>query len=240
MLKIFKKYRNTKIIIIAILLIFASVSILVISCTKNFQIKQKYILTGEVSSTSAPPAGSEIIIRNLEVKFPGETNMESGDAAGDKMPDETINENSLNNNAVENQGEDSVQDNIDFTSSDSFRIEVKLSEQKVFVFHKDNIIKEMICSAGTEEKPTPRGEFKTTEKGNYFWSDKYNVGAYYWVRFYNEYLFHSVPFDENNKMIEEEYEKLGTPASHGCIRLKPEEAKWLYDMLPPGVKVVIY
>jgi len=41
-------------------------------------------------------------------------------------------------------------------------------------------------------------------------------------------------------MIIEEYEKLGSPASHGCIRLKLEEAKWLYEKLPSGVKVIIY
>jgi lipoprotein-anchoring transpeptidase ErfK/SrfK len=53
-------------------------------------------------------------------------------------------------------------------------------------------------------------------------------------------LIHSVPFDENGEMIVEEFEKLGNPASHGCIRLRLEEAKWLYETLPLGVKVVIY
>ena len=46
--------------------------------------------------------------------------------------------------------------------------------------------------------------------------------------------------DENGEMIVEEFEKLGNPASHGCVRLRLEEAKWLYETLPLGVKVVIY
>lgn len=66
------------------------------------------------------------------------------------------------------------------------------------------------------------------------------MGAYYWIRFYKKYLFHSVPFDENKEMIMEEYEKLGRPASHGCIRLKLDEAKWLYEKLPLGVTVLIH
>jgi len=103
-----------------------------------------------------------------------------------------------NNNPGQNEDQD-----IDFSNSDDFRIEVDLTKQKVFVYYKDNLIKEMI-------------------------------------RFYKKYLFHSVPFDKNGGMIIEEYEKLGSPVSHGCIRLKLEEAKWLYDKLPSGVKVIIY
>ncbi len=129
---------------------------------------------------------------------------------------------------------------IDYNDAGSFRIEVDLSKQATYIFHKDELIKEMICSGGTEEKPTPTGEFETTQKVSYFWSDKYNMGAYYCVRFYKVYLFHSVPFDADNVMIVEENEKLGSPASHGCIRLGLEDAKWIYEMLPLGVRVLIY
>lgn len=131
-------------------------------------------------------------------------------------------------------------DNIDFSNSADFRIEVDLSRQKVLIYYKDKLLKEWICSGGTEEKPTPEGEFKTTGKGEYFWNPKYNMGGYYWIRFYGAYLFHSVPFDKNNNIIQEEYNKLGVPASHGCIRLEVENARWLYEKLPLGVRVNIY
>ena len=36
-----------------------------------------------------------------------------------------------------------------------------------------------------------------------------------------------------------ETEKLGTPASHGCIRLSPADAAALYDLTPLGTAVVI-
>ena len=163
-----------------------------------------------------------------EDTFKEETGEKQGSADGEEIKDE-------NNSSGQNEDQ-----NIDFSNSDDFRIEVDLSRQRVFIYYKDNQIKEMVCSGGTEEKPTPIGEFETYEKIEYSWVSKYNIGAYYWVRFYNEYLFHSVPFDENGEIIIEEYEKLGTPASHGCIRLELEEAKWLYEMLPLGVKVLIY
>jgi lipoprotein-anchoring transpeptidase ErfK/SrfK len=46
--------------------------------------------------------------------------------------------------------------------------------------------------------------------------------------------------DENKEIIEEEAEKLGQPASHGCIRLKVEDAKWVYDNIPEKTEVFIH
>ena len=129
---------------------------------------------------------------------------------------------------------------IDFSNSDYFKIEVDLKKQRVFVYYKGKIIREMICSGGVDSSPTPTGEFATTQKIEYDWVDRFNMGAFYWVRFYKSYLFHSVPFDKNGNMKVEEFEKLGSPASHGCVRLELEEAKWLYEKLPLGVKVWIY
>lgn len=134
----------------------------------------------------------------------------------------------------------SIIKNIDYGDSMNFRIEIDLSRQRLIVFYREDILKEMICSGGALETPTPLGEFTTTQKIEYSWIDRFDVGAYYWLRFFEDYLIHSVPFDENGEMIVEEFEKLGNPASHGCVRLKLDEARWLYETLPLGVKVLIY
>jgi lipoprotein-anchoring transpeptidase ErfK/SrfK len=143
-------------------------------------------------------------------------------------------------NSIDLEDNTSIIENIDYSDSADFRIEVDLPRQRLIVFYSDEVLKEFICSGGTPGDDTPPGEYTTIEKIEYSWVDRYNVGAYYWVRFYGNYLIHSVPFDENGEMIVEEFEKLGQPASHGCIRLRLEEAKWLYETLPLGVKVVIY
>lgn len=36
-----------------------------------------------------------------------------------------------------------------------------------------------------------------------------------------------------------EVEQLGTPASHGCIRLSPQDAATLFDLVPLGTQVLI-
>lgn len=56
-------------------------------------------------------------------------------------------------------------------------------------------------------------------------------------------LFHSVPYTEkyNNASLEYwEYDKLGTSASLGCIRLTVKNAKWIYDNCAAGTKVYFY
>lgn len=35
------------------------------------------------------------------------------------------------------------------------------------------------------------------------------------------------------------YDKLGSPASHGCVRLRLDDAKWLFEHTPIGCKLVI-
>ena len=129
---------------------------------------------------------------------------------------------------------------IDFTSPDNFLIEVNLTQQKVFIHYKDFIIKNFICSGGKQETPTPTGNFKTIQKIYYSYVPRFQQAAYYWTRFYGSYLFHSVPYDINGNLLTEELEKIGTPASHGCVRLYLEDAKWIYDKLPLGINVNIH
>ena len=120
------------------------------------------------------------------------------------------------------------------------KVEVSLKEQKVSVFDaKNRMVREYVCSSGETGSETPTGTFTVTDRGKSFFNPKVGEGAYYWTRFYKTYLFHSVPFDEGRKMEPEEAAKLGTPASHGCIRLPVEDAKWIYDHIPEGTQVVV-
>ena len=121
-------------------------------------------------------------------------------------------------------------------------VEVSLKEDghKVIVREDSEIIKDMICSGGTEEEPTVLGTFEIENRGLWFYSERFKEGAKYWIRITEQYLFHSIPRDKEWNIIEEEKEKLGKPASHGCIRLSDEDAKWLYDNVPDKTTVIIH
>ncbi len=139
-----------------------------------------------------------------------------------------------------NEDIDSAKEYIDFTNPDNFLINVDLSEQKVYIYYKNSLLKTFLCSSGKAETPTPVGNFKTTEKIYYSYVARFEQAAYYWTRFYGSYLFHSVPYDKEGNILIEELQKMGNPASHGCVRLYLEDAKWLYDNLPLGVSVNIH
>lgn len=130
---------------------------------------------------------------------------------------------------------------LSISSDSNYIVHVNITNQKTYIYSgsTDNWIieKTFICSTGIEGEDTPEGIFMIQEKGDWFFSEKYNQGGKYWVQFLNDFLFHSLPLDYTQSTIVDY--TLGTPASHGCIRLSESDAKWLYDTVPSGSKVII-
>lgn len=119
-------------------------------------------------------------------------------------------------------------------------VSLKKNTHEVYIYTGETLNKKMPCSGGTEDEPTVMGVFYLQNRGEWFYSERFNEGALYWVRFYDQYLFHSVPVDKNFNTIEEEEEKIGGPASHGCIRLLKDDAKWFYENIPDQTLVIIH
>lgn len=138
--------------------------------------------------------------------------------------------------------EDASQDTGFPVNPEDILVDVDVTEQIVKIIKDQEVLKEMIASTGMEGHETPIGIFEIQNRGTWFFSDKYKQGAKYWVSFrdWGLYLFHSVAMDENQQVIPEEEAKLGQPASHGCIRLKIEDARWIYDNVPEKTKVVVH
>lgn len=125
-------------------------------------------------------------------------------------------------------------------------VQVDLCTQRLYIFHKGEQIRQMVCSSGLplDDNNTPTGRFMLNEtgkkKGLWFYSRTFQEGAQYWVGFIGGiYLFHTVPMDINQKVIPKEEAKLGQPASHGCVRLSKNDAKWFYETIPNGSVVYI-
>ena len=71
----------------------------------------------------------------------------------------------------------------------------------------------------------------------------YGTNSQWAVRIHDEILFHTTPYNnygDNNSLDPAEYNKLGTAASHGCIRMQCEAVKWIFDNCDNKTTVVIY
>ena len=131
-------------------------------------------------------------------------------------------------------------------AGNKYYIKVNVSANTVTIYENDgdgnyNPIKAMVCSTGGA---TPRsGQYKVTN--NYYWQPLFgDVYGHYCTRIgYTNILFHSVPYTENYNSGSLEYwefDKLGTSASMGCIRLQIKDTQWIYSNIPSGTIVEFY
>lgn len=130
-------------------------------------------------------------------------------------------------------------------SGNKYYIKINYTANVVTIYSQDGEgnytvpVKAIVCSTG---KATPTG-------GVYKMSSKYrwhqlNGGVYgqYCSRITGHILFHSVPYATNSpdSLKYVAYDKLGTKASAGCIRLTCQDAMWIYNNCPSGTYVEFY
>lgn len=128
----------------------------------------------------------------------------------------------------------------------TYYLYVNKAKSMVTVYYKEGKYyvpyKAMICSAGALSSYTPNGTFLTPAK--YRWHELMGPSWGQWcTRIHGGVLFHSVFYNSrnnNNRLSVSAYNKLGKPASHGCIRLTAGDAKWIYDNCKLKTTVVIY
>ncbi len=130
-----------------------------------------------------------------------------------------------------------------------YTIAVDLSNQIVTVYTvKDgSIVRQTICSSGAKATPTVEGTFampakrKPSERKE--WYD-FSIGsfAHYATRIYEGYMFHSYLYNRPNEstLNVNTVAYLGVPVSHGCMRMRPDDAEWIAKNCPQGTKVKIF
>lgn len=132
-----------------------------------------------------------------------------------------------------------------------YLLKVSTEKQRVYAYawsEEDaaytKLVRTMVCSTGLADTPTPKGTFTSTTAPVVRWGyfPKYDVWAQYLYRIQGPYLFHSVLYDEADESTVRwgSVNKLGSPASHGCIRLDVPDAKWIYNNCPAGTTVQVY
>ena len=127
-----------------------------------------------------------------------------------------------------------------------YAIKINRQENIVTVYSLDEEgyytvpVKAMRCSVSPIGE-TPVGLFSIKMKWEWLALFDYCYGQYV-SQIEGDTLFHSVPYVDTSKDTLEtwEFNKLGTGASLGCVRLCVADTKWIYDNCDPGTQVEIF
>ena len=127
-----------------------------------------------------------------------------------------------------------------YYSDTSYLILVNSKTHKVGVFKGSSYNWQLVwywnCTTGAPGSPTVKGTYKVGSRGKSFGS---GYTCWYWTQFYGNYLFHSVLYQPGS-MSRIQDGRLGISASHGCVRLDIECARWIYNNIPTRTRVVSY
>ena len=127
----------------------------------------------------------------------------------------------------------------DAEAAGRYTIQVNKGTNVVTVYDSNNKpYKAFVCSTGWA---TPLGTYQLKERYRWHELDGPCWGQYC-TRITGNILFHSVFYNTINdpsNLSVTAYNKLGTTASHGCVRLAVADAKWIYDNCSLGTTVKI-
>ena len=205
-----------------------------------------------ISLNYLKPQGKEVAkIDNLEEKniekSDGEyiniEDIEQEDEKQPKEPEEQENQNTIDQNTTK----DGITNTTNNTKNKiPYYIKVNYGAQVVTIYGKDNEgnytvpVKAMVCSTGVA---TPKsGVYSIPARWEWLRLKGY-VWGHYSTQITGNILFHSVPYlrkGDPASLEYWEYDKLGTYASAGCIRLTVKDAKWIYNNCAKGTKVEFY
>lgn len=228
--------------------------------TKQFLKKNKhFILTGSLFTLSILLLlGIFIYLKHIKSSKSASAGQLNSSSLENYSSKTTFSETSTTSDSTENSSlsdldftvpEDVTEETQTTLSVEKYPYQIKVNRilNCVTIYTKDKSgnfstpYKSMACSTGKYISNTPLGTFHTSSK--YPWRLMVDgTQSQFAYRVYGGILFHSVPcYSAKKDQLEvEEFNKLGQPASLGCIRLTVADAKWIYDNCPYGTTVVIY
>jgi lipoprotein-anchoring transpeptidase ErfK/SrfK len=112
-------------------------------------------------------------------------------------------------------------------------IDIDLSDQKLFAYEGSTIVNTFIVSTGKDTHPTIPGEYRIYVK--YAQDDMAGPGYYLYDVPYVMYYDHGFGIHGTYW-----HTNFGTPASHGCTNMRPEDAKWLFEWASVDTLVIIH
>lgn len=119
-------------------------------------------------------------------------------------------------------------------------IDINLASQVMIPFQNGEPLDAYMISSGKRGMDTPKGEYHIQNKTTRAWSKTYGLYMPYWMALVasGKYGIHELP--EWPGGYKEGANHLGTPVSHGCVRLGVGPAETVYNWAPVGTLVVVH
>lgn len=245
-----KKKKKNKIIILIAICIVAVIGIIFFKHSKKI----------ETSTTSEPEeqnyskkieenSYNDIINKSVSNEIKNEVKEVKNEVNENIISNENQNKKNNNENKQNNTSNDKnevQQSSTKYpTGKTKYYIKVNYGANAVTIYKKDENgyysipVKAMVCSCGTA---TPKSGVYKTSKGYEWGTLEGGTFGRYSTRIIGGILFHSVPYtSESEDSLEYwEYDKLGTTASLGCVRLSVADTKWIFDNCEVGTQVEFY
>lgn len=119
-------------------------------------------------------------------------------------------------------------------------IDISLKNQIMVIFQEGKALDAFLISSGKRGMDTPKGSFQIHNKYPRTWSRKYKLFMPYWMAIVGSGQFGIHELPEWPGGYKEGANHLGTPVSHGCVRLGVGFAKKVYEWAEIGTPVIIH
>ena len=160
----------------------------------------------------------------------------------------------INEKEIKKAEEEAKKSGQEVNTKSKYFIRVNVQAQVINIYTYDKNgnytvpVKAFVCSTGSGTPSS--GTYTMAASGGSkrrVWTLYGGVYGQYVTPIVGDILFHSVPYlkKNGNDVVHDslkywEYDKLGTRASMGCIRLTTRDAKWIYDNVSLWTKVEFY
>ena len=119
-------------------------------------------------------------------------------------------------------------------------IDINLKQQVMVIFENGTALDAYMVSSGKKGMETPVGEYAIRNKSPKPWSKEYSLFMPNWMALVPDGKFGIHELPEWPGGYKEGANHLGTPVSHGCVRLGVGPAKRVYDWAEVGTPVSVH
>lgn len=118
-------------------------------------------------------------------------------------------------------------------------LDIDLNSSNINIIRGEQVIKTIPYFLNDEKyiyNQVPVGTFYISGRGSY----NCESSKRYYLKFFSNYLIHSIPLDEKGNIIEDGKDKFRFNIAYDSIRVSTQDSNWMFKFIPDGSAVIIH